>query len=235
MDYKDLQILFEDNHIIVVLKPFNVPVQADDSGDEDLLTTIKTYIKEKYQKPGNVFIGLVHRLDRPTGGVMVFAKTSKAAARLCESIKDGDFEKKYLAVTVGTPEEDKDVLIHYLKKNSVTNNVYVVPSATLDAKKAELSYKVLEKAGKIALLEISLITGRSHQIRVQLSTINCPIFGDVRYGGDLAKGYNLALFACRIEFSHPISKDKMVFIAYPPQEEEPWKRFDIERHLLIIK
>lgn len=235
MDYKNLQILFEDNHIIVVLKPFNVPVQADESGDEDMLTTIKTYIKEKYKKPNNVFLGLVHRLDRPTGGVMVFAKTSKAAARLCESIKDGDFEKKYLAVVVGSPEEEKGMLVHYLKKNSVTNTVYVVPSATLDAKKAELAYKVLEKAGKISLLEISLLTGRSHQIRVQLSTINCPIFGDVRYGGDLAKGYNLALFATRIEFSHPVSKDKMVFIAYPPQTEEPWKRFDIERHLLIIK
>lgn len=235
MDYKDLQILYEDNHIIVVSKPFNIPVQADKSGDEDLLTIIKTYIKEKYNKPNNVFLGLVHRLDRPTGGLMVFAKTSKAASRLCESIREGDFEKKYLAVVVGAPEEEKASLVHYLKKNSVTNNVYVVPSATLEAKRAELSYKLLEKAGRVSLLEVSLITGRSHQIRVQLSAIKCPIFGDVRYGGDIAKGYNLALFAAKLEFPHPVTKDKMVFIAYPPDIEEPWKRFDIERHLLIIK
>lgn len=235
MDYKDLQILFEDNHIIVVNKPFNVPAQADQSGDPDMLTVIKTYIKETCSKPGNVFLGLVHRLDRPTGGIMVFAKTSKAAARLSESLREGEFEKKYLAVIVGSPEEEKATLVHYLKKNSVTNNVYIVPSATLDAKRAELSYRLLEKAPKVSLLEVSLATGRSHQIRVQLSAIKCPVFGDVRYGGDLAKGYNLALFAYRLEFPHPVTKDKMVFIAYPPDGEEPWKRFDIERHLLIIK
>lgn len=231
----DIPILFEDNHIIVVCKPFNVPAQADSSGDEDMLTMLKKYLKEKYNKEGNAFLGLVHRLDRPTGGVMVFAKTSKAASRLSEGLRTGDFEKRYLAVTVGAPQEDSGVLVHYLKKNAVTNTVYVVPPATEEAKRAELSYRVLERGGRISLLDVGLMTGRGHQIRVQLAHIKCPIFGDVRYGGDIARGYNLALFAYRLEFSHPVSKDRMVFIAYPPGDAEPWKRFDIERHLLIIK
>ena len=235
MDSKDLQILFEDNHILVINKPFNIPVQEDSSKDEDMLTILKAYIKEKSGKEGNVYLGLVHRLDRPTGGVMVFAKTSKAASRLSEALKEGDFEKKYLTVVVGTPEEDNRSLVHYLKKNSVTNTVHVVPSATKDAKRAELSFRVLEKSGKITLLEVSLLTGRGHQIRVQMAQIQCPVFGDVRYGGDLAKGYNMALFASRLEFTHPVNKNRMVFIAYPPENIEPWKRFDIERHLAIIK
>lgn len=231
----DIPVLFEDNHILVVSKPFNVPVQADSSGDEDMLTMLKNYLKEKYEKPGNVYLGLVHRLDRPTGGVMVFARTSKAAARLSEALREGEFEKRYLAVTVGAPQEESGILVHYLKKNALTNTVYVVPPATEEAKRAELSYKVLEKSGRIALLDVSLATGRGHQIRVQLSHIKCPVFGDVRYGGDIAKGYNLALFAYRLEFTHPVTKDRMVFIAYPHADTEPWKRFDIERHLLIIK
>jgi len=235
MDYNDLQILFEDNHIIVVNKPFNVPSQKDSSGDDDMLTLIKAYIKEKYKKEGNVYLGLVHRLDRPTGGIMVFAKTSKAASRLSESLREGDWEKNYLAIVVGSPAEEKGVLVHYLKKNTVTNTVYAVPAATNDAKRAELVYKVLEKSGKVTLLNISLMTGRGHQIRVQMSQINCPVFGDVRYGGDLAKGYNLALFAYKLQFTHPVTKNRMVFIAYPPETEEPWKRFDIERHMKIFK
>lgn len=229
------QILYEDNHIIVVNKPFNVPAQLDSSGDIDMLTIIKEYIKEKYKKTGNVYLGLVHRLDRPTGGVMVFAKTSKAASRLCESLKNGDWQKNYLAVTVGSPIEDNGILVHYLKKNSVTNTVYVVPPATTNAKRAELSYKTLEKQGKVSLMGITLMTGRGHQIRVQMSHIKCPIFGDVRYKGAIANGYNLALFAYKLSFIHPVTKNRMVFIAYPPTEEEPWKRFDIERHMQIIK
>lgn len=231
----DIPILFEDNHILVASKPFNLPVQADSSGDEDMLTMLKKYLKERYEKPGNVYLGLVHRLDRPTGGVMVFAKTSKAAARMSQGLREGDFEKRYLAVTVGAPQDESGILVHYLKKNAVTNTVYVVPPATEEAKRAELSYRVLEKGFRISLLDVGLVTGRAHQIRVQLSHIKCPIFGDVRYGGDIAKGYNLALFAYRLEFIHPVTKDRMVFIAYPPVELEPWKRFDIERHLLLIK
>jgi 23S rRNA pseudouridine1911/1915/1917 synthase len=234
--HKDLHILYEDNHIIVVCKPFNIPVMPDSSKDEDMFTIVKNYIKESCQKAGNVYLGIVHRIDRPTGGVMVFAKTSKAASRLSQSIREGEFEKKYLAVTVGVPAEENATLVHYIKKNSITNVVNVVPSATEDAKRAELYYKVLEKvSGKISLLEILLVTGRAHQIRVQLAHIKCPIFGDVKYGGDIAKGYNLALFASRLSFIHPVTKNRMVFIAYPPQDSEPWKRFDIERHLQLIK
>jgi len=232
MDYGKLQILFEDNHLLVVIKPFNVPSQEDESKDEDFLTALKIYIKEKYQKPGNVYLGLVHRLDRPTGGIMVFAKTSKAAARLSGQIEEGSFEKKYLAVTVGAPKHPKDTLINYLKKNSITNVVSVVPQATVDAKRAELSYKILEVNKNISLLEISLYTGRSHQIRVQLSHIKCPVFGDARYGGDIAKGFNLALFAYRLEFNHPVSDEKMVFIAAPP-DSEPWKKFDIDKFVAL--
>lgn len=235
MQTEELKILHEDNHILVVLKPFNIPSQADSSGDKDMLTMVKEYIKVKYSKPGEVYVGLVHRLDRPTGGIMVFAKTSKAAARLSEDIRNGEWEKNYLAVVVGTPSEERAELVNYLKKNSLTNNVSIVPSATEGAQRAELSYKLLEKNVQVSLLDVDLGTGRGHQIRVQLSFIKCPVFGDVRYGGNIAKGYNLALFSYRLAIIHPVTKEKMVFIAYPPQESEPWKRFDIDRHLAIIK
>lgn len=232
MDVENL-VLFEDNHLLVVNKPNNIPVQEDSSGDDDFLNILKNYLKEKYKKPGNVFLGLVHRLDRPTSGVMVFAKTSKSAARLCEFIKMGEFEKKYLAVTVGCPEEEKGTLIHYLKKNPITNTVNVVTSATEDAKRAELNFKVLEKGKKISLLQVELVTGRGHQIRVQFSHSGFPIFGDVRYGGNIAKGYDLALHACELRFPHPVTKDSMVFICHPDTNKEPWKRFDLERYLSI--
>jgi len=228
-------ILFEDNHLLVVNKPNNVPVQEDESGDNDFLNILKKYLKEKYNKPGNVFLGLVHRLDRPTSGVMVFAKTSKAAARLFESIQAGEFEKNYLAVVVGCPKDEKGTLVHYLKKNTITNTVNVVPSGTIDAKRAELNYKVLESGEKISLVEIELLTGRGHQIRVQFSNFGFPVFGDARYGSDIAKGHNLALHSAKLKFLHPISKDAMTFVCHPDVEKEPWKRFDIERHLRIIK
>ncbi|MEG1520809.1 MAG: RNA pseudouridine synthase, partial [Clostridia bacterium] len=181
---EELQVLFEDNHIIVVVKPQNIPSQADISGDEDMLTIIRNYLKKKYGKPGNVFVGLVHRLDRPTGGVMVFAKTSKAASRLSEAIREGEFEKTYLAVVDGKPKEDEGTYVHYLKKNTMTNMVYVVPSATDGAKRAELNYQVLEAKGKFNLVRVQLITGRGHQIRVQMSTEGTPICGDSRYGSE---------------------------------------------------
>lgn len=231
--YEKFIILHEDNHVLVVVKPFNLSSQADKSGDPDLLSLLKEYLVTTYNKPGEAYLGLVHRLDRPTGGIMVFAKTSKAAARLSAQFKEGAVTKKYLAVTVGTPPEDGAVLVHYLKKNSITNVVSIVPQATVGAKRAELSYKLLQKSGSVSLMDISLMTGRPHQIRVQMNFIKCPVFGDVRYGGDIAKGYNLALFAYKLEFEHPVTKQKMIFIAYPPETEEPWKRFDVERHLLI--
>lgn len=230
----DVPVLYEDNQVLVVVKPQNMPTQADESGDLDLLTLLKGYIKEKYNKAGEAFLGLVHRLDRPTGGVMVFARNSKSAARLCEAIITDDTEKKYLAVLNGCPKEKRGNLVTYLKKNTLTNNVYVATSATDGAKRAELEYKVLEDLGVISLVKVRLETGRSHQIRVQFASINNPVFGDVRYHGDtLAKGHNLALWAYELSFLHPTTKEKMVFQCYPP-EIEPWTRFEIEKHLNIF-
>lgn len=228
----DVTILHEDNSVLVVVKPQNIPSQADSSGDLDLLTLLKQYIKDKYDKPGNVYLGLVHRLDRPTGGIMVFAKNSKAAERLSKQIVDGDMTKQYLTVVLNAPKDKKATLVNYLKKNALTNNVYVATVGDHGAKRAELSYELLETyEDTVSLVKVQLGTGRSHQIRVQFSAIGCPVFGDVRYGGDvLAKGHNLALWAYRLEFNHPVSKERMVFVAYPPNVE-PWKRFDIAKHI----
>lgn len=233
---EELKILYEDNHLIVVIKPQNMPTQGDKSGDESLLDKVKRYIKVTYNKPGNAFVGLVHRLDRPTGGVMVFAKTSKAAERLCAQIRDGDFEKKYLAVTVGVPRDRARLLSDLLIKDTASNTVKVVPSMTEGAKRAELTYKVLEDREKIALLDIKLLTGRSHQARVQLKNIGHPIFGDVRYGGDvLAKGYHLALWAYQLTFVHPVTQVSMVFKVFPPTQDMPWKYFPIEKYINTVR
>lgn len=226
----DVAVLHEDNSIFVVVKPQNIPSQADASGDLDLLTLLKDYIKNKYDKPGNVYLGLVHRLDRPTGGVMVFAKNSKAAERLSKQIVDGEMTKTYLTTVVGTPKQRKDTLVNYLKKNSLTNTVYVATFGDHDAKRAELSYEVLDSDERLSLVKVQLGTGRSHQIRVQMSAINCPVYGDARYGGNIVRGQNLALWAYKLELTHPVTKERMVFVAYPP-DSEPWKRFDIKSHV----
>ena len=226
---EELIILHEDNHIIVALKPQNVPSCEDESKDKDMLTMLKDYIKEKYNKPGNVYLGLVHRLDRPTGGVMVFAKTSKAAARLTTQIQNGELKKKYLAVVLNKPREKRSKLVNYLLKNARTNTVQVVPELTTGAKRAELEYNVLDAEDKVSLVEIELKTGRSHQIRVQMKNIGCPVYGDVKYGGDkLAKGHNLALWAYELRFVHPTTKDNMTFKVYPPEENIPWKVFNLD-------
>lgn len=226
----DVAILHEDNSVLVVVKPQNIPSQADSSGDADLLTLLKEYVKQKYNKPGNVYLGLVHRLDRPTGGIMVFAKNSKSAERLSKQIVEGEMTKRYLATVVGCPKEKQATLVHYLKKNALTNNVYVATFGDHDAKRAELSYKVLESDGQISLVEVQLETGRSHQIRVQMNAIGCPVFGDVRYGGDILRGANLALWAYRLEFAHPVTKERMVFVAYP-REIKPWTAFSVAKYL----
>ncbi len=223
----ELTILYEDNHIIVVLKPQNVPTCGDESGDDSLLEAVRRYIKEKYEKPGNVYVGLVHRLDRPTGGVMVFAKTSKAASRLAEQMRSGDFEKKYLAVLAAVPKEESGKLVNYLKKNPVNNMVYLCPQTTDGAKMASLEYRVLEEKGGCALTEVKLHTGRTHQIRVQMAGIGCPVYGDMRYGGENAKKGFLALWAYSLCFTHPVSKERMRFLAEPPADGNPWKHFDV--------
>lgn len=232
---EELTILYEDNHIIVVLKPQNVPSCEDASKDADMLTIIKAYIKEKYSKTGNVYLGLVHRLDRPTGGVMVFAKSSKAAARLSEQMRNGDFEKRYMAVLSGVPKEERALLTHYIKKNSVNNMVYVCPPTESGARLARLQYKVLSEKGGFSLVEVRLHTGRSHQIRVQMNAIGCPVCGDMRYGGEKAKKGYLALWAYYLSFSHPVSKERLVFRVQPPKEISPWNNFDTESSVTIIK
>lgn len=232
MTYKDLKIVYEDNHLLVVVKPYDLPVQADESGDGDMLTLLKQYLVEKYNKPGDAYLGLVHRLDRPTGGVMVFAKTSKAAARLCEAIREGGVEKRYLAIVEGAPRYKADKLTCHLKKFPDTNTVRVVPALSEGAKYAELDYKVLSQKQGAALVMVNLITGRAHQIRVQLANMGNPIVGDRKYGKSQGVRCPLCLWACELRFAHPVSGKEMTFRVYPP-EVAPWTQFDIDSFLSI--
>ena len=223
---EDLVILHEDNHVIVVMKPQGVPSCEDESKDTDMLTVIKEHIRERENKQGNVYVGLVHRLDRPTGGVMVFAKSSKAAARLSEQMKTGDFEKKYSAVLVGSPKEKRATLTNYLKKNPVNNMVYVCGQSVEGAKFAELEYDVKEEKNGLSFVSVTLHTGRSHQIRVQMANIGAPVYGDMRYGGEKAKKGRLALWATTLSFTHPVTKNRLCFKIEPPKDVIPWKYFD---------
>ena len=227
-----LQILYEDNHCIVVDKPNNLPVQADSSGDADLLSMVKEYVKEKYNKPGTAYIGLVHRLDRPAGGLVVLARTSKAAARLSAQVRSRELGRQYLLVVRGEPKMRAGEIKNYLLKDTAANMVRIVPAATEGAKDAVLNYRLLQTVhhpseGKLSLIEASLQTGRSHQIRVQMAGLGCPLYGDQKYGPDLnKKGQQLALHAAKLSFIHPTLKDKRTFISYPPQKA-PWTYFRI--------
>lgn len=216
---KDLNILYEDNHIIVVEKPFNVLSQSDDTKDLDMLTLIKTYLKEKYNKPGNVYLGLVHRLDRPTGGVMVFAKTSKAASRLSDEIRKQNMTKKYLAVVHGKLDKQEGILEDYILKLEDNSSIITTKEK---GKSAKLSYKVLDYKDNLSLVDITLDTGRHHQIRVQFKNINHPLYGDQRYGKRDKK--QLALYSYYLSFNHPTTKEKLEFINYP-KKEGIWGQF----------
>lgn len=213
---QNLKVIFEDNHLIVVEKPVNIPSQGDKTGDVDMLTIIKEYLKEKYNKPGNVYLGLVHRLDRPVGGVMVFAKTSKAAARLSEQVREKVFQKTYLVIVNGKMEKEKGTLEDYLLKNEKSNMSKVVKKGAKNSKFASLDYEVLKYNEEIALslLKIDLHTGRHHQIRVQLSSRNHSIYGDQKYGGR-GHGKPIALWAYELKIQHPITKDEMIFKSNP--------------------
>lgn len=204
-----LNILYEDNHIIVVIKPVNVLSQSDNTKDLDMLTMIKNYLKEKYNKPGNVYLGLVHRLDRPTGGIMVFAKTSKAASRLSKQIKENKFNKEYLAV-VKDLKDKKGTLTDYLIKDKNNNSSVTTKEK---GKYAHLSYETLKQIDNLSLIKINLTTGRHHQIRVQFKERGFPLYGDQRYG--IRDNKRLALFAYKLSFLHPVTKEKMEFIKYP--------------------
>lgn len=215
-----INILYEDNHLLVVEKPINVPVQADSSNDLDLLTILKGYIKEKYNKPGNVYLGLVHRLDRPVGGLMVFAKTSKAASRLSEQIRNKSFMKVYYAVLEGKASL-KSTLVDKLLKDSKNNIVKVNEKG----KEAILDYELLQYKEPYSLVKINLKTGRSHQIRVQFSSRKLPLYGDQRYNKNAKVGEQIALFAKEIKFLHPITKEELIFKIDLPNRK-PWIYFD---------
>ena len=219
----NLKVIYEDNHIIVVEKPANIPSQGDKTGDLDMLTIIKAYLKKKYNKPGNVYLGLVHRLDRPVGGVMVFAKTSKAAARLSEQVREKVFKKKYLVIVNGKFEEKKGTLKDYLLKNERLNKSRVVEEGTKNSKYAELDYEVLkyDKEQNLSLLKINLHTGRHHQIRVQLSSRDHSIYGDAKYNGR-GSARQLYLWAYELTIQNVISKEEMTFSSIP-EKEKAWK------------
>lgn len=224
-----MNVLYEDNHIIVVEKPADIPSQSDKTGDEDMLTIIKKYIKEKYNKPGNVYLGLVHRLDRPVGGVMVFAKTSKSASRLSEQVRNKSFKKKYLAIVNGKMEKDKGVLKDYLWKDAKSNTSYVVKETKKNAKFAELDYKVVryDKKNDLSLVEINLHTGRHHQIRVQFSSRMHAIYGDSKYHGRGA-GTGICLYAYELTLIHPTTKEELTFTQLP-KPINMWKCFELEK------
>ena len=220
----NINILYEDNHILVAVKPFNMLSQGDATGDKDMLSLLKDYIKKKYNKPGNVYLGLVHRLDRPVGGVMVFARSSKAASRLTEMFKKHDFTKEYLAVVNGTFKEKEGNMVDYLLKNSDGNTIVTSKDK---GKYADLNYKVLEenKSNNLSLVEIELLTGRHHQIRVQFASREHPLYGDQRYGK--CDNKQIALWAYKLEFVHPVKKEKVSFTCFPPKEDI-WQMFNIK-------
>ena len=213
----NLNVLYEDNHIIVVEKKPNILSQSDITGDIDLLSMVKKYIKERYNKPGNEYVGLVHRLDRPVGGIMVFAKTSKAAKRLNEQIKNHEFKKTYLAVLDGTLKNKNDKLVNYLYKDEKLKKSMVVDKSHLKAKLSELNYEVIGYNDDKTIVKINLITGRHHQIRVQFSNIGYPLVGDQLYGKENKK--QIMLYAYKLEFIHPTTKEKMTYQILPEWKE----------------
>lgn len=216
-----INIIYEDNHLLVVEKKPNVLVQADNTNDLDLLTILKQYLKEKYNKPGNVYLGLVHRLDRPVGGVMVFAKTSKAASRLSEQVRTHQIKKEYQAVLCGKAKV-KDNLQDYLLKDEKTNMVKV----NKNGKFAELDYQLIKYCDNLSLVKINLKTGRSHQIRVQFSSRHLPLWGDQRYNKNAKVGEQIALYATGLSFYHPVTKELLSFKINTP-DEYPWNMFKV--------
>ena len=211
-----LNVIYEDNHIIVVEKPAGVPTQADISGDTAMYTLVGEYIKEKYNKPGNVFVGIVHRLDRPVGGIMVFARTSKGASRLSEQIRNRSFKKTYRAMVHGLLKNKKGTLENYLLKDEEKNKSFVVSEGTKNAKLAVLDYEVISenKADNTSIVEVELHTGRHHQIRLQFANIGHPLVGDSKYGKD--KGLsNVALWSYKLKFKHPTKDEEMEFKLEP--------------------
>jgi len=221
-----LEILYEDNHVIVINKKSSDIVQGDKTGDTTLPDVIKSYLKEKYNKPGNVFCGVVHRLDRPTSGAVIFARTSKALERLNKQFREKETDKMYWAIVDKKPEPTSGKLIHFLRKNENQNKSYVTNETSIGSKQAILNYAFLRSSDKFHLLEIQLETGRHHQIRVQLSTINCHIKGDLKYGAKRSnEDGSICLHARKISFNHPTTKE-LIEVTAPVPPDALWQFFE---------
>lgn len=227
-----IPVLYEDNHLLVAVKPPGILSQEDHTGDPDMLTLLKQDLKIRHNKPGNVFLGLVHRLDRSVGGVMIFGKTSKAAARLSESIRSRQFDKGYMCVVQGRPAKHYDKLTHYILKDNKRNQVSVYNEPKPEAKHAVLEYKDIATSGQYSLVAVQLHTGRPHQIRAQLSHIGCPLAGDLKYGAKpIANVNHIALWSTFVACSHPTTKEWMSFVSLPHNEEAWawWSKQQLER------
>ena len=220
--YYTMQVLYEDNHIIIVYKEAGEIVQGDKSGDEPLSETVRQWIKEKYQKPGNVFLGIVHRLDRPVSGLVIFAKTSKALARLNNMFRNGEVHKTYWAIVTRPPFEPEATLTDWLVRNERQNKSYAYNHQVPTSKKSILHYKIINRSDRYTLLEINLMTGRHHQIRCQLSNMDCPIKGDLKYGAPRSNpDGSISLLSHRVEFVHPVSKEN-IRIESPLPDDTLW-------------
>ena len=218
-----MEVVYEDNHIIIVNKKSGEIVQGDKTGDTPLSETVKQWIKEKYAKPGNVFCGVVHRLDRPVFGLVVFAKTSKALARMNEMFRNGDVHKTYWAITKNRPPKDEDTLVHYITTTERNNKSYASTVEKPGAQKAVLKYRVISQSDNYHLIEVKLLTGRKHQIRVQLAAIGCPITGDLKYGAKRSNpDGSISLLARNVTFVHPVSKQDICVTA-PVPDDNLWK------------
>ncbi len=218
-----MKVLYEDNHIIIVYKEAGEIVQGDKTGDKPLSEIVKQWIKEKYQKPGNVFLGVVHRLDRPVAGLVIFAKTSKALTRLNDMFRNGDIHKTYWAIVTRPPMETEATLTDWLVRNERQNKSYAYNHQVPTAKKSILHYKVINQSERYTLLEVNLMTGRHHQIRCQLSNMNCPIKGDLKYGAPRSNpDGSICLLSRYVEFIHPVSKEK-ICIKSPLPEDNLWQ------------
>lgn len=218
-----MQVIYEDNHIIIVSKTTGEIVQGDKTGDTPLSEIVKDWIKEKYQKPGNVFLGVVHRLDRPVSGLVVFAKTSKALSRLCNMFRDGDVHKTYWAITKNRPPQESGTLTHWLVRNEKQNKSYAYDHEVKGSKKAILKYRLIGSTDNYNLLEVNLLTGRHHQIRCQLAKMGCPIKGDLKYGAPRSNpDGSVSLLSRKVEFVHPVSK-LPISIEAPVPDDNLWK------------
>lgn len=221
-----MQVIYEDNHIIIVNKAPGEIVQGDKTGDKPLCEIVKEWIKEKYNKPGNVFLGVAHRLDRPVAGLVVFAKTSKALTRLNEMFRNGDVHKTYWAITANAPAECEATLTHYISTVEKNNKSYASLVPKKDTKEARLHYKLIASSDRYHLLEVNLLTGRKHQIRVQLSAIGCPIKGDLKYGAKRSNpDGSISLLSRRVQFIHPVSKIP-IDVTAPVPDDNLWKALE---------